>query len=258
MTASAGASAGTGSAAVGSLDGYFAEAAGWDRDRRVEQLQSARRAWWVAGGACVVAVLAVAAVLALTPLKSTQPYVIRVDNSTGIVDVVPALDRGVEPSELVTRYLLNGYVTARERYVYAMAESDYGLVGATQSPALNQLWQAAWDRANPASPLNTYRDGTTVRVQVKAISFLARTGGARDTAQVRFLTATRVGGGGAERIAHWIATLQYTYRTPSKDPGQRALNPLGFRVTEYRREPEVLLLPEGTKVAAQNGRGGRS
>ena len=247
-----------GVAAARRLEGYFEEAAGWDRDRRIEEARSARRAWWVAGGACVVAVLAVASVLALTPLKSTQPYVIRVDNSTGIVDVVPALDRGVEPSELVTRYLLNGYVTARERYVYAMAESDYGLVGASQSPALNQLWQAAWDRANPASPLNTYRDGTTVRVQVKAITFLIRPVGAPDTAQVRFLTATRVGGGGSERVAHWIATLQYTYRAPSKDPAQRSLNPLGFRVTEYRREPEVLLLPEGTKVASQGARGGRS
>ena len=245
------------STGAASLQPYFAAAASWDQDRRVEALRAARRAWWVAGAAAVVAAVAVAAVALLTPLKSVQPFVVRVDNATGVVDVVPELARAAEPAELVTRYLLHSFVAARERYVYAMAESDYALVGAAQSPALNQLWFAAWDRGNPDSPLNRYRDGTTVRVQVKAITFLTRANGVRDMAQVRFLTATRLGGSGAEQLAHWIATLQYRYRAAAKDPAQRALNPLGFRVLEYRREPEVLP-KEATRVAQQDARGARS
>jgi type IV secretion system protein VirB8 len=59
-------------------------------------------------------------------------------------------------------------------------------------------------------------------------------------AQVRFLTALKQGGSGAEAMQHWIATIQYSYVAPSKDEQLRALNPLGFRILEYRREPEIV------------------
>lgn len=221
------------------LEAYLGEARSWDLDRERYEARAARRAWVVAAVAVMVAVLALVAVLCLTPLKTVEPFVVRVDSATGVVDVLPRYAGTPEVSELVTRYLLSTYVTARERYVYALAESDYDTVGSFNSAALNQLWSAAWDRNNPASPLNLYKDGTSVRVQVKSISFLHRADGTQDLAQVRFLTATRTGGVGQEQLKYWIATLQYLYVPPSKDDRQRALNPLGLRILEYRREAEV-------------------
>jgi type IV secretion system protein VirB8 len=225
------------------IEAYLAEAVGWERDRCGRAERSAQRAWWVAGSAALLAGLAILAVLFLTPLKSVQPYVIRVDNTSGVVDVVPTYTGRGEMPELVTRSLLNQYVTTRERYFYAMAEVDYDTVGAFQSGPLNQQWMAAWDRGNPASPLIRFRDGTTVRAQTQSISFIKRASGENDLAQVRFLTALRQGGTGAEQVAHWIATIQYTYVKPSSDEKQRTLNPLGFRILDYRKEPEVLEAP---------------
>jgi len=94
-------------------------------------------------------------------------------------------------------------------------------------------------QANPDSPINAYRDGTTARVQVQAITFLKRASGADDLAQVRFIRGVRPGGNGQEQLTHYIATVQYGYGTPSHDDQTRSLNPLGFRVLEYRREAEV-------------------
>jgi len=186
-----------------------------------------------------VTVLAVGALIGLTPLKRVDPFVVRVDNTTGIVDVVPTY-RGDGPvSELVTRHLLTTYITARERYAQAVAESDYDTVGAFQSAPLNASWVALWDKANPDSPLNAFRDGTTARVQVQAITFLKRASGTDDLAQVRFIRGVRPGGNGQEQLTHYIATVQYGYGTPSRDDHTRVLNPLGFRVLEYRREAEV-------------------
>lgn len=222
------------------IEAYLNEAVGWERDRCGKAERSATRAWWVAGVAALLAGIALLAVARLTPLKSVQPFVIRVDNTSGVVDVVPTYTGTVPMAEVVTRSLLNQYVTTRERYFYAMAEADYDTIGAYQSPPLNQQWGAAWDRGNPQSPLIRYRDGTTVRAQTQAISFIQRANGENDLAQVRFLTAVRPGGSGAESIAHWIATIQYTYVAPSSDEKQRALNPLGFRILDYRKEPEVL------------------
>ena len=217
---------------------YFDAARGWDFDRVQAERRSARRAWVIAAVAATVALTAVVAVAGLLPMKTVEPFVIRVDSATGVVDVVPALKGSVSESQVVTRYLLTQYVTVRERYVPALAEADYEQVGAYHSPQMNQAWAAAWSRNNPDSPLNVHADGSTVRVQVTAVSFLSPTSGREDLAQVRFVRAS--GEPGTEREQHYVATVQYAYATPSKDDRLRGANPLGFKVLEYRREPEVV------------------
>lgn len=218
---------------------YIDEARGWDQDRRAMAAKSIRRAWTVAGVSLGVTVLAVGALAGLTPLKRVDPFVIRVDNATGIVDVVPTFKGEGAVSELVTRHLLTSYVTARERFALAVAESDYDTVGAFQGPTLNQQWMSLWDKGNPESPLNVYRDGTTARIQVQAVTFLKRASGNDDLAQVRFIRGVRPSGTGMEQPTHYIATIQYGYGAPSKDDHTRVLNPLGFRILEYRRETEA-------------------
>jgi type IV secretion system protein VirB8 len=217
---------------------YFAAARSWDFDRVQAERRSARRAWVIAAVATTVALTAVVAVAALTPMKSVEPFVIRVDNETGVVDVVPVLKGKSAESEAVTRYLITQYVITRERYVPALAEADYETVGAFHTPALNQAWAAAWNRSSPESPLNLHADGSSVRVQVTAVSFLSPTSGRRDLAQVRFARSSGETGAVAEQ--HFVATLQYAYGEPSKDDRLRGANPLGFKVLEYRREPEIV------------------
>ena len=235
------------------IDGYLKDAQRWEQDLVAKAEASRRRAYWLAAGFGVITALTLFALVAVLPLKSVEPFVIRVDNATGITDVVPMYAGKGEISEVVTRYLLNNYVTTRERYFYAMAESDYNLVGAFNNPVLNAAWMQFWDRANPDSPLTKYKDGTTVRSQVKSITFIKRADGTKDLAQVRFLTASRAGGAGAETVQHWISTIQYGYVAPAKDEQLRALNPLGFRVLEYRREPE--LAPDTNAATGSNTAG---
>ncbi len=222
------------------LEAYFAEAQSWDADRRALLDRSNRRAWRVATAACVLSALSIGAVAFLAPLKTAVPYVIRVDQTTGVVDLLPPMSGSASPNETVTRYLLTHYVSARERYVGPLAEVDYEFVGAFQTPLLNQAWFTAWDPKNPDSPLNRYRDGTTVRVQIQSITFLQPSSGESTVAQVRYLTGTKPGGTGIEQTHRWLATITYRYGTPPKDDKLRSLNPLGFRVTDFRREPEVV------------------
>jgi type IV secretion system protein VirB8 len=219
---------------------YFAAASRWELDHAALVRQSARRAWWVAIVAAALAAISSAAVATLTPLKRVEPFVVRVETTTGIVDVVPTYTGTADLPESVTRHLVTQYVVQRERYIPAIAESDYEQIGAYQSAMLNQQWVAAWSRTNPESPLNRYSDGSHVRVQVQAVSFLKQGRGAADVLQVRFLTATQRSIGAGEETAHFVATLQVAYGPPSADVRLRALNPLGFKVLEYRREPEVV------------------
>jgi type IV secretion system protein VirB8 len=182
-----------------------------------------------------MAALAVAAVLALTPLKRVVPFVIRVDNSTGIVDVVPALDGTASVSQTVTRYLLSHYVSVCERFNLSTAESDYAECGSFHTPQLNAAWYAKWNPGNPDSPLNRYKDGTELVVAIQAVSFLDRAHGLNDLAQVRYTIRQSTGGGSAQ-ASQWIATIQYAYVEPSSDPAVRRWNPLGFRIVAFHRE----------------------
>jgi type IV secretion system protein VirB8 len=221
------------------LENYLREAQSWELDRARRAERSAKVAWIVAAVAAAIAVLSVAAVTGLAPLKQPVPVVIRVDSSSGIVDIVPTYEGTSDIEQVVTRNLLQNYVIARERYFYGTAEADYELVASQNSPSLNQEWAALWATNNPTSPLNVYKDGTSIRTQVRSVTFLKLESGKDKLAQVRFSRYTRPGGTGEEQASHWVSTMEFAYVPPSKDDKTRSLNPLGFRVVEYRREPEV-------------------
>jgi type IV secretion system protein VirB8 len=221
------------------LETYLTEAASWDADRVAMQRRSARIAWWVAGGGVVCALTVALALMLLMPLKHVEPFVIRVDNATGLVDVVPVY-LGNEPMpETVTRYFLDHYVTVCERFNFATAESDYAECGAFHTAQRNAAWYAAWNKTNPQSPLNLYKDGTTIRAQVTSVSFFTRSDGVTDLAQVRYFKGQRQAGSAEEARTYWIASIRYTFAAPSTDPQVRRWNPLGFKIIEFRPEPEV-------------------
>ena len=221
------------------LEGYFQEAANWDADRLLQVRRSARRAWQVAAAGWICLLAMTIALMLLMPLKRVDPFLVRVDNTTGIVDIVPVYAGRTALEQSVTRYFLSHYISVCERFNFATAESDYEECGAFHTPQRNQAWFALWNPANPASPLNVHKDGSTTRVQVEAVSFFQRGSGVTDLAQVRYLKAERQALGAEERLSHWIATVQYAYGTPSKDPRMRRWNPLGFKVLEVSAEAEV-------------------
>jgi type IV secretion system protein VirB8 len=218
---------------------YFVEAQSWDADRQRHNERSVRAAWWVAGAGWSCAVASALALAVLIPLKHSEPFLVRVDSSTGVVDVVPVFAGTATADEAVTRYFVTHYVSVCERFNFATAESDYEECGAFHTALRNQAWYAAWVSTNPASPLNVHKDGSTLRVQVESVSFFTRASGISDLAQVRYLKALRPAGGADEQVSHWIATVQYAFGEPAKDPRTRRWNPLGFKVIDFKSEPEV-------------------
>ena len=219
------------------LQAYFSEAASWDIDRSAQTAQRLRIAWLVAIGGWGCAVSVSVALLLLMPLKTAEPYVIRVDNSTGIVDIVPMYAGRADISETVARYLLTHYITVCESFDFITAERDYEECGAYHTARRNVEWYAQWNPVNPDSPLNVYKDGTTIRAQVTAVTFFSRANGVNALAQVRYVKARRPPGG-SETLTHWIATIEYVYVAPSKEVKIRQWNPLGFRIVDFRTEPE--------------------
>ena len=237
------------------LEPYFEEAIHWDADRRAQGRRLVKLALGVAGAGWITALMLAGALIVLMPLKRVEPFVVRVDNSTGVVDVVPIYAGSSGMPEAITRYLLTHYVTVCERFNYATAESDYEECGAFHTAQRNQAWYALWNPNNPSSPLNTNKDGAVIRSEVTSVSFFKRGNGVGDLAQVRYVKAKRSAGAPTDAVTHWIATIQYAYTDPSKDSRIRAWNPLGFKIVDFRPEAEVLNEePQGTALA-QSGKG---
>jgi type IV secretion system protein VirB8 len=216
------------------LKAYFAEARSWDEDRLRAADRSRRFAWMVAGAAGVLAGVAVAAVGALAPLKTVEPYVVRVDRATGAVEVLSGLAGGknLTYEEAVTKSFLATYVRAREGWLPAAAEANFRQVSIMSTPDEQLRWAAGFRPTNPASPQRVYGPAADVQIAVRAISFVAR-----GVANVRFHRTLRRGAQSEE--SDWIATLAFAYAKAPMDESDRLRNPLGFQVSSYRADPEV-------------------
>jgi type IV secretion system protein VirB8 len=219
---------------------YLEEAASWDADRMARAAHAVTMAWRVAAAGWLCAVTSGIALAMMMPLKRVEPYLIRVDNSTGVVDVVPVYTGHAPLGEAETRYFLTHYITVCERFDYSFAESDYEECGAFNSARLNQAMYMKWSRANPSSPLNVHKDGSTETVRIESVSFFKRGPGASGLAQVRFARIKREGDMVPGRVTHWIASIEYRYGKPPEDPPTRSWNPMGFEVLDVGIEPEVL------------------
>ena len=96
---------------------YQKEVLSWETSRVLELEKSRLTAWRVASGAGLAAILAIGAVAGLTPLKTIKPFVVRVDNATGIVDVVSELGNArTNYDEAINKYFVQWYVRYRQAY----------------------------------------------------------------------------------------------------------------------------------------------
>ena len=222
------------------LETYLEAANSWDADRAALIARSEKRAWWIAGAAGLISVIALIAVAGLTPLKTVEPFIVRVDSTTGVVDVLQGYDGSAGMDEQVTRFLLKTYIETCETYTPATLERNYYTCGHYNSPQRNVAWLEQWNLQNPASPANMLKNGSGVVARVKSISFFKGGDGKTKNASIRFTKTATTGAGGAETVTDWIATTAFSYSAPSKEPAERADNPLGFRMVEYRVENEVL------------------
>lgn len=216
-----------------SLDEYFDRARRFDQDRVIAANRSRKVAWAIAGLSGCVALVAVAALAGLTPLKTVEPFVVRVDNSTGIVDVVSGLKSGpLEYDEAVRKWFAARYVRAREGFAASEAEESFRAVMLMSAATEQARFAAFFNGRNPESPQNIYGERATVRIKIKTIALIGS-----NVMQVRYLrTMTR---GDEVNQTHWIATLTYSFVNAPMSEQDRLVNPLGFLVSDFRADPEV-------------------
>lgn len=211
----------------------FAEASlAWETDEIARARKSEARAWKVAATGMVIGLIACVAVAMLAPLKTVEPFVVRVDRNTGATDIVTRLDeRNVTFNEAIDKYFLARYVNYREEYSDAMAYPNYQATMLMSAKNVGDAYYEKIKPANPESPTKVYGKEGTVEIMVNSISFLGK-----GVAQVRF-TRTEHYSNAGDRDSGWIATIAYRYTKAAVDERTRLVNPVGFEVFDYRLDP---------------------
>jgi len=207
----------------------------FEKSRVEEAIKSKRLAWIIAGVGVAVGVLGLLTINALLPLKTTEHWMVRVDNNTGAVDVVYKLKDGVRNlPEAVDRANLAKYVINRESYDWESIQTLYDSTILMSSEPVQKEYKLFWSRPN--APHRVLKNQYRVIIRNPSISFVG------DLAQVRFEKyvintsgdlATQQG-----ETSKWIATIAYRYANPPMTDAERLINPLGFQVTSYRVDPE--------------------
>ncbi|MCH7860422.1 virB8 family protein [Sphingomonas sp. NPDC092331] len=218
------------------LDAYYREAGSWAEDGREALRGSRRTAWIVAGVACTIALMEAAALLALTPLKTVEPYTLLVDKQTGYVQALKPLDaQQVSANAALTQSFLVQYVIARESFDATSLQASYRKVSLWSEGAARTAYVAGMQVSNPDSPLARLPRTSLVETRVKSVSPIGR-----NAALVRFETVQRDANGAVQAPRAWVSVIRYRYSGEPMSLEDRFVNPLGFEVTQYQRNAEAL------------------
>ncbi|VAW00405.1 hypothetical protein MNBD_ALPHA06-1737 [hydrothermal vent metagenome] len=208
---------------------YFNMSKAWDEELYGSMQRSRLLAWVMAGGSLVVALIAVIAVVVLTPLKQTQPYVIMVDKTNGFLQEIQKLDREavLSENEAIIQAELVRYVVARETFDSTDMRKRLNKIRLTSDAPIYRRYNVRL-----AEQVKQFNTQSKRKVNIKSVSMDA----AGDAAFIRFSTDQL--DDNQVQTDHWIATIGYKFVDLKIPAAERFINPLGFIVVSYRVDPE--------------------
>lgn len=214
---------------------YIQAAKDFEKSEIERVKKNAKLAWRLMAASMVITVISIVAVAMLTPLKSVQPFVIRVDNNTGLTDTVSVMKQRQDSyDEIVDKYFLKQYVQYREGYDWETIQTTFDATKLMSNDAVAAEFAALYAGEN--APHKVLRNSRKVLIRVQSVAFLG------ELAQVRFTKqAIAVGGTANDQQSppiKMIATIAWEYQGGKMSEQDRLINPLGFKVKSYRVDRE--------------------
>lgn len=198
--------------------------------------KSNKRAWLVTTISLMLNFLLGLAIVFLTPLKTVEPFVIKVDKN-GIVDIVSILkEQDILAEEALDKYWISSYVKKREGYYFDLLQEDYNFVQLLSDTNVADEYRKVYDGANNRADAlkNKYE------VKVKILSVTLNNSNGTKTATIRADINTYNLSSKADDIETKVFTIGYDYFPKNYASEEHRLqNPLSFKVLTYRIDSEV-------------------
>lgn len=165
-----------------------------------------------------------------------EPFVINLEKTSGITTIVNPLDhKDLLTNESLNRYFILKYIKSRETYNDADYKHNYDTIVRlySTSPIYSQFRK--FINYDPNSPLIQYGTNTSTIFRLRSLQFLNENG--KTKAVVRFTIESERGK--AVKL-NKIATVQFSYSQMELNLEDRSENPLGFQISAYRIDEELL------------------
>ncbi len=214
----------------------ISESPNWYKDRYQYVLVQRKLLATITLVSLVVTLVTVIVIAQLTPLKSVEPFVIQVDQKSGITQTVdPLTVQELTANEAVNNFFLVQYIRSRETYSITDLARNYNIVRVMSArDTVYPAFVAAADPNNANSNAARLGSNGLRTIKFKSITYLNR-----NLAQARVLIEEK-GEGAGYRQYHRIVLIAFEYIKLNLTNEERYINPLGFRVTDYRIDEDIL------------------
>jgi type IV secretion system protein VirB8 len=183
---------------------------------------------------CILAmstvVVAVIFVKQFTESKSFEPYVIELEEKTGVLTVVENLSQSkLTADEAIKKSLIYTFLEVAEGYNYVTFNEDRRKLMLFSGANVYRQLYSKYSIRNKDSIVNLLQNRATLTIKIKSIIFNTPT-----IATVRFVVYNSLRGNRiypAER--HFITEIQFMFSDMKLNTEDRYVNPLGFQVVKY-------------------------
>lgn len=171
--------------------------------------------------------LSVIAVTVIVNTKRFDPFVIQVDETTGMAKIVnPTSSEVLDGNEALARYLIKKYVIARETYNPVDFDTRARQVIRLCSTSSVYFSYLGYIKNKEVDPSVIYGQKNTTFLTVKSWSKLDKT-----KYMLRFsVTETD----GSKKVFNKLAIVDFNYVALSLNDDELDINPVGFQVQGYR------------------------
>lgn len=218
----------------------------WYQDKYQHVLTQRNVLALVALVALVAAAMAVLAVMRLAPLKSVEPYLLQIDEKTGLTQRVSSITRKeYAADQAIDRYFTTSYLRVREGYNINILRYNYNIVRLMSSPDVFRRYRFQIDPKNEDSLAKKLGAYGLREVRVRSIVYITNPSekgkpqNARQKIVQARITTTDTTPNSGDKVQQWVVTLTFEYADLKLNQDEQLLNPLGYTVTSYQIQPEI-------------------
>lgn len=209
----------------------------WYSDRYQSVLVQRNILALVTFASLVAVLLSTVTIAQLTPLKSVQPFLITVDEKSGITQTVDPLKyKDLTGNQALVQYFAVKYIAARESYNQNIYQQNYQQVRLMSTPPIFFEYARIFNPRNESSPLVKFGKDLDRKVEFLSLSFLDDK---NVQVRVRISNSPDIGRPPLEE-KNYIILLSYVFAKLDLATKDRYINPLGFQVTSYRLDEDFV------------------
>ena len=167
--------------------------------------------------------------------KSLVPFVIEIEEKSGIPTVVEQLTESHFTADVsLKRYFIYSFLSAAQGYNPGTFRDDYKKLALFSTPAVFRQVQASINPRNPQSPAAMIGNRGIIEVAIKSLIFQTPT-----SATIRYRLKNIGSVSGFANNRDMIAEIEFRFANLTLSQADRYINPLGFQVTKFLADQEI-------------------